>query len=103
MNRRPRSAADAIAIPGVDTPSASVPRAASIAANVIRWSNRESPADHVLRAELKKARSLDPMTGALAARMVFSYYRWLGWVGNDAPLESRLRRALELQDEFNRN
>ena len=50
---------------------------------VIRWSNRESAADHLLRAELKKARGIDSQTAELATRMVFSYYRWLGWLANE--------------------
>src|SRR5689334_3343497 len=101
MNRTTRRTTDPVAIPGVDTPTAYLPRATSIAATVVRWSNRESPADQVLRTELKKARGLDPLTGTLVARMVFSYYRWLGWLGTDGPVEARLRRGLEMQDRFN--
>jgi 16S rRNA (cytosine967-C5)-methyltransferase len=103
MNRppRPRRSNPPVPIPGVDAPSASGPRAASIAANVIRWSNRESPADHVLRAELKKARGLDGATAALAARLVFSFYRWQEWLGNDGSMEGRVAKALELQEQFN--
>ncbi len=98
-------------IPGVDAPGDGVAhagpanhhRAASIAAIVIRWSNRESAADQLLRAELKKARGLDPQTGALASQMVFSYYRWLGWLAETDPVEARLDRALALQRQFDRD
>lgn len=92
----------AVAIPGVDEAAASAPRARALAASVIRWSSRESPADQVLRAELKKARGLDALTSALTARLVFAYHRWLGWLDPDQPLEGRLARAGELQEQFNR-
>ncbi len=74
----------------------------AIAATVIRWSNRESPTDHVLRAELKKSQRLNQATAELATRMVFAHYRWLGWLDATATVEVRLRRALELQDQFQR-
>lgn len=72
-------------------------RARKIAAEVIRWSNRESPADHVLRAELKKATGLTPDLSRLTARMVFAYYRWLGWMPENGSIIDRLALALELQ------
>jgi 16S rRNA (cytosine967-C5)-methyltransferase len=110
MNRRPRRLSQSVSIPGVDAPSAlagataSGGRAATLAATVVRWSNRESPADQVLRAELKKARGLDAATGALTARMVFCYYRWFGWLQVDTgSMEARVQRALELQDQFNQD
>ncbi|HKX62248.1 MAG TPA: RsmB/NOP family class I SAM-dependent RNA methyltransferase [Verrucomicrobiae bacterium] len=80
----------------------STARAVRIAATVIQQSGASSPADQCLRAELKKTRGLNQATSRLAARMVFAYYRWLGWTKPEAPVEGRVREAIQIQERFNR-
>lgn len=74
-----------------------------IAAAVIGKSNREHPADAVLRLELKRATGISREQGRAISRAVFAYYRWLGWLEEGAPMEERISHALKLDDEFRRN
>jgi 16S rRNA (cytosine967-C5)-methyltransferase len=74
-----------------------------IASAVIGKSDREHPADDVLRLELKRARGISREQGRDISRAVFAYYRWLGWLEEDAPLEARIQQALELDASFKKN
>ena len=73
-----------------------------VAAEVIRNSNRERPADAALRELLRRAR-LNPADRREVSLRVFNYYRWHGWLKNEKPLERRLTRAEELAERFARN
>ncbi|HXT39150.1 MAG TPA: hypothetical protein VN887_03915, partial [Candidatus Angelobacter sp.] len=61
----------------------------SIACEVIRRSDREHPADGVLRLELGKQADLPPAMKRETSEAVFCYYRWRGWLDRKKPLESR--------------
>jgi 16S rRNA (cytosine967-C5)-methyltransferase len=74
-----------------------------IASAVIDKSDREHPADAVLRLELKRAAGISREQGRDISRAVFAYYRWLGWLEENAPMEQRIQRALELDDAFRKN
>lgn len=74
--------------------------ATKIAATVIRWANHESPADQVLRTELKKTPGMTRELGSLTAERVFAYYRWLGWLKESAPTDARIEQAFELDLQF---
>jgi 16S rRNA (cytosine967-C5)-methyltransferase len=74
-----------------------------IAASVIGRSNREHPADAILRQELKAAKGISPEQARAASRAVFAYYRWLGWLDEESSMEERIRRALELDGAFQKN
>lgn len=70
-----------------------------IAAAVIRGAGPQSPADAVLRAELKGHRELSPDSTRWISRAVFSYYRWWKWLG-DQSVAQQLQKAIELQQRF---
>ncbi len=73
---------------------------AEIAAAVIGKSDREHPADAVLRLELKRAGGISREQGRDISRAVFAYYRWLGWLKEGTPVEKRILRTLELDGAF---
>ena len=73
-------------------------RTIALAERVIRASNRERPADSVLRQQLKTEKQLEPREAAETARAVFAYYRWKGWLEPDAPLGRSIGQALELAE-----
>src|SRR5947209_5723997 len=66
---------------------------APLAEWVIRKSDREHPADAVLRLELKAQRTLSPGQAADISHLVFSYYRWRGWLDSQEPIRSQLAQA----------
>ncbi len=72
----------------------------SIAAQVIRKSDREHPADAVLRTALKEAKGISREDGRTISAAVFAYYRWLGWLEQTAPMEGQMRRAMELNQAY---
>jgi len=71
-----------------------------LAAEVIRATSREKPADAVLREVLKRQRDLAPFDAAEVSRAVFRHYRWLGWLRNERNLEARFRAARQLEHRF---
>jgi 16S rRNA (cytosine967-C5)-methyltransferase len=73
-----------------------------LAAEVIRGSNRDHPADAVLRVLLRRF-GLSPADRRKVSLLVFSYYRWHGWLKNEKTVEHRLARAQEFADRFTRN
>lgn len=73
-----------------------------IAASIIAKSDREHPADGVLRAELKKA-GVSRTEGGAISRAVFAYYRWLGWLDEQSPMVEQLQGAIELNESFQKN
>jgi 16S rRNA (cytosine967-C5)-methyltransferase len=75
-------------------------RLLSIASQVIRKSDREHPADAVLRAKLKEARGISRADGSTISGAVFAYYRWLGWLERTEPMEAQIRKAIELNDAY---
>lgn len=77
--------------------------AVRIASTVIGKADRKHPADAVLRLELKNARGVSREQGRDISRAVFAYYRWLGWLNEDAPVEQRLAHALELDETFQKD
>jgi 16S rRNA (cytosine967-C5)-methyltransferase len=52
---------------------------------------------------LKKARGINPATSRLAARMVFAYFRWKGWLDSQLPIDSGVRETLRMQEQFQRD
>ena len=51
-----------------------------IAAEVIRSTSRDKPADAALREVLKQTRNLAPFDATEVSKTVFLYYRWHGWL-----------------------
>ncbi|HEX3797269.1 MAG TPA: RsmB/NOP family class I SAM-dependent RNA methyltransferase [Verrucomicrobiae bacterium] len=75
-------------------------QAIQIAERVIAKSNRERPADGVLRTELKSARGISRNDGAAASEAVFAYYRWLGWLNPNAKVSEQIVEAVERDRDF---
>jgi 16S rRNA (cytosine967-C5)-methyltransferase len=71
-----------------------------IAAEVIRQTGKDKPADAALRQVLKSLRDLAPFDATEVARTVFIYYRWHVWLREERGVESKLRLALRLNDRF---
>src|SRR5258708_7785333 len=76
------------------------PKLLGFVAAVIRESSGASPADEVLRRKLKSASGLTGRDGSEAARAVFAYYRWLGWLNPSLVIGAQIERALELARTF---
>ena len=72
----------------------------NLACAVIAKSSREAPADTVLRETLRNQREQSRDEGFLVSRMVFAYYRWLGWLKQVEPLRGQIAHAKELAERF---
>ena len=71
-----------------------------IAAEVIRKTGRDKPADAALREVLKSLRDLAPFDATEIARTVFIYYRWHVWLREERGVEAKMRLALRLNQRF---
>ena len=71
-----------------------------IAIEVIGKAGRECPADSALRTVLRGRRLLSRSDAREISRVVFSYFRWLGWLDLNKPAGVGLNRALELDQAF---
>ncbi len=76
--------------------------ALAAAAKVVQGSNREHPADRVLRQVLKNHHGLSQETTRQISRGVFAYFRWRGWLEAARPLQQQVRAALGLSERFAR-
>ena len=74
-----------------------------IAAEVIRKTGKDKPADAALREVLKSLRDLAPFDATEVARTVFVYYRWHVWLRDERGVEQKMRLALRLNREFQEN
>ena len=74
-----------------------------IAAEVIRKTGRDKPADAALREVLKSLRDLAPFDATEVARTVFIYYRWHVWLRDERGVEAKMRLALRLNRRFQDN
>lgn len=76
------------------------PTTLELAARVVAASDRDHPADGVLREVLRTQRGVSPDKARRVSEAVFAYFRWLGWVDRQAPLEAQLRTALECRRAY---
>lgn len=75
-----------------------------IAAEVIRSTSRDKPADAALREVLKQTRNLAPFDATEVAKTVFLYYRWHGWLRDErGGVQAKMRLALRLAERFRAN
>ena len=75
-----------------------------IAAEVIRSTSRDKPADAALREVLKQTRDLAPFDATEVAKTVFLYYRWHGWLRDErGGVDAKMRVALRLAERFRAN
>ncbi len=75
-------------------------RVLKIVESVLQQSSRAKPADAVLRAQLKRQSGLSPELAATAARAVFAWFRWRGWLDETQPFADQVQKALLLQERF---
>ncbi|MEP6664049.1 MAG: RsmB/NOP family class I SAM-dependent RNA methyltransferase [Verrucomicrobiota bacterium] len=74
-----------------------------IAADIIAKSDREHPADSVLRLELKRQKNLAREDSRQISRAVFNYFRWFGWLDTTKAVAGNLFAAEELGERFARD
>jgi 16S rRNA (cytosine967-C5)-methyltransferase len=74
-----------------------------LAGEIIRQSDREHPADAVLRSVLKSRRELSSEASAAVSRAVFAFFRWRGWLEERSSIQARLELGLELASAFSRS
>lgn len=72
----------------------------SLAEHIIRSTDPDHPADAVLRLELKAQRGLSCEEMAQVSGMVFSYFRWRGWLHGEQALSGQIICGSELADAF---
>ena len=73
------------------------------AAEAIRSTSREKPADAALREVLKQTRDLPRSTRPEVSRAVFLYYRWHAWLLDERGGMQRMRLAWRLAERFQAN
>ncbi len=74
-----------------------------IAAAVVEESLLGNPADDVLRRMLRAEHGVAQDVAAAAARLVFGYFRWCGWLDNSRPVRQQLEETLDLATRFARD
>jgi len=74
-----------------------------IAAEVIRSTSRDKPADAALRDVLKRQRDLPPFDAREVSSLVFLHYRWYGWTRDERNLEAKIRLAHRLVSRYAAN
>src|SRR5690606_19596904 len=79
------------------------PRLLKLAEEIIAKSDREHPADTVLRAELKRQRNLGREDGREISRTVFTYFRWFGFLDLKKRVAENIFIAAQLAEKFSRN
>ena len=75
----------------------------AIAAEVIRKTGKDKPADAALREVLKQIKDLAPFDATEIAKTVFIYYRWHVWLRDERGVEAKMRLALRLNQRFQAN
>jgi len=74
-----------------------------IAAEVIRKTGKDKPADAALREVLKQIKDLAPFDATEIAKTVFLYYRWHVWLREERGVENKMRLAIRLNQNFQAN
>jgi 16S rRNA (cytosine967-C5)-methyltransferase len=77
--------------------------ALDLAAAIVNESGQQKPADSILRSRLRVAKGLHPDDATAVSRLVFSYYRWFGWLDPKVGLTRQFHDALALADQFARD
>ena len=75
----------------------------AIAAEVIRKTGQDKPADAALREVLKQIKDLAPFDATEVAQTVFLYYRWHVWLREERGVENKMRLAIRLNQRFQAN
>lgn len=75
----------------------------AVAAEVIRKTGKDKPADAALREVLKQIKDLAPFDATEIAKTVFLYYRWHVWLREERGVEAKMRFAIRLNQRFQSN
>ena len=75
----------------------------AVAAEVIRKTGKDKPADAALREVLKQIKDLAPFDATEIAKTVFLYYRWHVWLREERSVENKMRLAIRLNQRFQAN
>ena len=75
----------------------------AIAAEVIRKTGKDKPADAALREVLKQIKDLAPFDATEIAKTVFLYYRWHVWLRKERGVDNKMRLAIRLNQRFQAN
>lgn len=70
------------------------------AARIVERTDREHPADLLLRDLLRRERGLSRAAGARLSALVFDTFRWRGWLDAAQPLTEQVREAARLAERF---
>ena len=73
------------------------------ACNIIAKADREHPADAVLRETFKRLRVFSPSETRRITNAVFTFFRWRGFLTDDADFLAQLEEALDLGEGFRKN
>jgi 16S rRNA (cytosine967-C5)-methyltransferase len=74
-----------------------------LVAEIIQKSDRQTPADVVLRQTIKTDRSLDSEARTEVANAVFVFFRWFGWLKPGNAKVEQIEKALALAARFARD
>jgi 16S rRNA (cytosine967-C5)-methyltransferase len=72
----------------------------SLALEVIQASNRQTPADTAMRHRLAREKGLGRRGAAEVANLVFTWFRWRGFVEVETPTPQALEQALDWARRF---
>ena len=78
------------------------PHLVKAAAEVIEASSPAKPADAALREYFREVKTAREDSAAISD-LVFTYFRWRGWLNTEDWLEPQIKEATELQDRFDRD
>ncbi|HXT11450.1 MAG TPA: RsmB/NOP family class I SAM-dependent RNA methyltransferase [Candidatus Angelobacter sp.] len=74
-----------------------------IAAEVIQKSDRDHPADAILRETFKRLRVLSPAETRRITEAVFTYFRWRGFLNLNDQISAQIEQALESDAQFQKD
>ena len=74
-----------------------------LAERIIRATDRDHPADALLRQALQPQKTFVAGQRTQITRAVFCYFRWLGWLERQRPIAEQIKQALELAQRVARN
>ena len=75
-------------------------RPLELAVSVIEKTDREHPADAVLRSALKETKGITREESRQVAELVFNWFRWCGWFTGPERLEERVHQAEALAKDY---
>jgi 16S rRNA (cytosine967-C5)-methyltransferase len=78
-------------------------RCLKLAARVIGATDRENPADTLLRETLRAKTGVPRAESGLISRAVFAWFRWREWLDRTAPMPDQAQAALALAERFAAN